>query len=174
MNDVELWVVPFVDPDGCESGAYVRCANGEKIDVAWTDPPRYTELHAVMLDLYRMRECRSPFLFLDLRCTGHAERDTYFRTPPVRDDQYSRTRRFIDLFRGTVPEDLLTDRFVEAGLDGDVRPNAVTWITQRLGCPATSLHISYQGTPHLNFEIEHYQNLGYNLLRAIGEFAKQD
>lgn len=167
-RQLDLWVVPFVDPDGAIAGRYGRRGRPTDFSHAWTSPAQATEIAAVMLDIKRCIERRTPVLFIELEATTHAERDSYFIVPSVDHPSYSDSRLVVDAYREALPEELMTDRFVVASRDnGRSRPGSTaSWVRQHLDCPAMSLRVSYQGTPNLDFAPEDYHRLGHALLSA--------
>jgi len=181
---LDFWAVPFVDVDGHEVGQYGRGWRPSDFELAWRDFPQRTEVRALMLDLERWAITTKPALVINVQATSHEDRSNYAiahgtgkndhdaMTSELQEALASRFGSLDPPERSAPREAVRRIAGLRPGFENEAGAWAA-WARRSLDCPALTFAVSHQGTPDINFEIEHYHQIGLALARALGEVLSE-
>ena len=177
-KDQIWWLVPIIDPDGVEEGAYGKDQIIGDFNRSWGAPfPNRVELHAVQHDMDHLAEFSTPGLFLDMHSPGN---DRHGIELLLKEDMNSREMSVAEYFCTSYNQFLKEAQMQEAvikhtssahntsaktGMMGSV------YAATRAGIPAVTLETSCWGPlgTDQTYTLEDYHRMGELIVRAVAK-----
>lgn len=178
QQNLEIWIVPFVDTDGVEEGCYGKDQKAGDMNRAWVFPfsPR-TEISAIIQDVIRWKTKCIPFLHIDMHSPACEVLEVLMN---IEEDELGTNTLEWSLLK------TINNYAAEEGLNL-VKPNcisssylgssqgtlnrAITYFNQNQ-IPNALFEVTYQGDlDGKRYEIRDYQCYGACLARALLELC---
>lgn len=171
-EEMELWLLPFVDLDGVVKGDYGKDALPWDFNRAWEVLAMRPEVHALQRDLKRFTARTAPCLIIDLHAPTHSTPDIYVPLPREVRPQAQRdavlsfvehlAQQFPQLDRPTLQrETRYASRWNALATIGN-------WSWDHLDqTPCVTVEISYQQLAGQLLTPEGYRDVGRRMLSAV-------
>ncbi len=171
---VDVWAIPFADPDGLDYGDYGKGDPIQDLDAAWGASPRRHEARVIQQDLQRWQSRTRPLLVLDLQSPpGASVAGITHRLPradcerAVASEAQAWANTFLDALREwTAPaqpaEEEPSVETLSAGAG-----SLVEFVAGTLGLPALALEVPYATCGGSVMSQKLYREVGSKLADAL-------
>ncbi len=167
---VDVWAIPFADPDGLEYGDYGRGDTAYDLDAAWGAHPTRHESRVIQTDMQRWRARTRPLLVLDLQSpTGVEASGIQSRLPGegCEGSVTSEARAWSNTFKDALRE-WAADNFEQPESPAHAPGRSlVDYAAGELGIPALSLSVPYASCGGSVLTQKLYREAGAKLADAL-------
>lgn len=174
VDDVALWVVPFVDRDGVDTGAYGKDHWPRDFNRAWTEVQSYRhEVAQIQADAKRWAQRCRPMLHLDWHAPGMVDVSPHVHdhardAEPLSEAMAAAYGTAYEGFRRNAG--YAGQLFEELGMNS--APNCTNWFRKHFGIRAVTMETPYMVIGTQPVLVADYHAIGARLADACLEWVK--